>query len=107
PGSRARTQAGRERRERADAAAPCGISQRREPADGTVAPCARRLSHDGDPRTSGPGFGVTMHEDAPEEPLRWRTPRTAFVNTMSDIGHARTSRSFVPRRCWRSPAATP
>jgi protein gp37 len=52
---------------------------------------------DGDPRTSGPGFGVTMHDDVLEEPLRWRTPRVVFVNSMSDIGHARVGRSFAAR----------
>jgi protein gp37 len=56
-----------------------------------------KYQHDGDPRTSGPGFGITMHEDALEQPLRWRTPRTVFVNSMSDIGHARVGRSFVAR----------
>src|SRR6266568_7195209 len=56
-----------------------------------------KYQHDGDPRTSGPGFGVTMHEDALEEPLRWRKPRKVFVNSMSDIGHARVSRPFAAR----------
>jgi hypothetical protein len=44
-----------------------------------------KYQHDGDPRTSGPGFGVTMHADVLEEPLRWRTPRKVFVNSMSDV----------------------
>lgn len=56
-----------------------------------------KYQHDGDPRTSGPGFGVTVHEEALGEPLRWRQPRKVFVNSMSDIGHARVSRSFVAR----------
>lgn len=56
-----------------------------------------KYQRDGDPRTSGPGFGLTMHEDALEEPLHWRTPRVVFVNSMSDIGHARVGRSFVAR----------
>ncbi len=54
-----------------------------------------KYQRDGDPRTSGPGFGVTMHADVLAEPLRWRTPRKVFVNSMSDVGHARISRSFV------------
>jgi len=33
-----------------------------------------KYQRDGDPRTSGPGFGVTMHADVLAEPLRWRTP---------------------------------
>jgi protein gp37 len=40
---------------------------------------------DGDPRTSGPGFGVTTHPTVIDEPLSWRTPRIVFVNSMSDI----------------------
>ena len=56
-----------------------------------------KYQHDGDPRTSGPGFGVTMHDDVLEDRLRWRTPRTVFVNSMSDIGHARVRRDFAAR----------
>jgi protein gp37 len=52
---------------------------------------------DGDPRTSGPGFGVTVHEQAMLEPLRWRTPRKVFVNSMSDVGHARIPRAALAR----------
>lgn len=52
---------------------------------------------DGDPRTSGPGFGVSVHEDVLEVPLHWRRPRRVFVNSMSDIGHARIPRAFVAR----------
>ena len=33
-----------------------------------------KYQNDGDPRTSGPGFGVTVHEGALAAPLRWRTP---------------------------------
>ena len=40
---------------------------------------------DGDPRTSGPGFGVTMHPDALLEPLCWRKPRKVFVDSMADL----------------------
>lgn len=61
---------------------------------------------DGDPRTSGLGFGVAVHPDALEQPLRWRTPRTVFVNSMSDLGHARVPRGFVAR-VFAVMAATP
>jgi hypothetical protein len=50
---------------------------------------------DGDPRTSGPGFAVIVHQDALWEPLRWRKPRVVFVNSMSDLFHARVPGSFV------------
>jgi protein gp37 len=52
---------------------------------------------DGDPRTSGPGFGLTLHEDALTIPLRWRAPRTVFVNSMSDLFHARVPVEFIRR----------
>jgi len=61
---------------------------------------------DGDPRTSGPGFGLAVHEDALRIPLRWRQPRTVFVNSMSDLFHARVPREFVAR-VWAVMAATP
>ena len=61
---------------------------------------------DGDPRTSGPGFGVAVHEDALSTPLRWRAPRTVFVNSMSDLFHARVPATFV-RRVFDVMAATP
>jgi protein gp37 len=50
---------------------------------------------DGDPRTSGPGFAVTWHEASLMEPLGWRSPQMVFVNSMSDVGHARIPRAFV------------
>lgn len=56
---------------------------------------ADKYQVDGDPRTSGPGFGVTTHEAALREPYTWRTPRTVFVNSMSDLFHARVPLSFV------------
>jgi Protein of unknown function (DUF5131) len=52
---------------------------------------------DGDPRTSGPGFGVAMHPDTLSLPLRWREPRIVFVNSMSDLFHARVSDEFIHR----------
>jgi protein gp37 len=56
---------------------------------------AAKYQHDGDPRTSGPGFGVTTHKSALDEPYSWRTPRTVFVNSMSDLFHARVPLAFV------------
>ena len=40
------------------------------------------------------------------EPLSWRKPRTVFVNSMSDLFHARVPREFVAR-VWATMAATP
>lgn len=50
---------------------------------------------DGDPRTSGPGFGLTLHEDALAIPAGWRTPRTVFVNSMSDLFHPEVPLQFI------------
>jgi protein gp37 len=44
-----------------------------------------KYQNDGDPRTSGPGFGITVHREALDEPHRWRQPRVVFVNSMSDL----------------------
>ena len=54
-----------------------------------------RYQVDGDPRTSGPGFGVQTHPDALTAPLRWRQPRRIFVNSMSDLFHARIPVDYV------------
>ena len=43
-----------------------------------------KYQRDGDPRTSGPGFGVTVHPAALGIPRHWREPRLVFVNSMSD-----------------------
>jgi protein gp37 len=61
---------------------------------------------DGDPRTSGPGFGLAVHPDALTEPLRWKKPRRIFVNSMSDLFHARVPREFLVR-VFAVMAATP
>lgn len=61
---------------------------------------------DGDPRTSGPGFGVTLHPDALLEPLRWRKPRKVFVDSMADLMHARVPTDFIAQ-VWAVMALTP
>jgi protein gp37 len=54
-----------------------------------------KYQNDGDPRTSGPGFGITVHREALDEPHRWRQPRVVFVNSMSDLFHARVEIEFI------------
>lgn len=54
-----------------------------------------KYQKDGDPRTSGPGFGVTIHPDALAIPYSWKRPRVVFVNSMSDLFHARVPISFI------------
>ena len=63
-----------------------------------------KYQNDGDPRTSGPG--VTVHPAALDIPRRWRQPRLVFVNSMSDLFHARVPRSFV-REVFQVMAETP
>jgi protein gp37 len=50
---------------------------------------------DGDPRTSGPGFGLAIHPDTLGQPALWTRPRLIFVNSMSDLFHARVPLGFV------------
>jgi protein gp37 len=65
-----------------------------------------KYQNDGDPRTSGPGFALTTHPDTLAEPLRWKKPRKVFVNSMSDLFHARVPREFLAR-VFAVMAATP
>jgi protein gp37 len=65
-----------------------------------------KYANDGDPRTSGPGFGLTLHADTINDPYRWRKPRTVFVNSMSDLFHAKVPLDFV-RRVFEVIEATP
>jgi protein gp37 len=50
---------------------------------------------DGDPMTSGPGFGITTHSDQLELPKTWKAPRTIFVNSMSDLFHPKVPEEFI------------
>lgn len=50
---------------------------------------------DGNPITSGPGFGVTIHPSALAVPAKWRKPRMVFVNSMSDLFHPKVPIGFV------------
>ncbi|MGD0882268.1 MAG: phage Gp37/Gp68 family protein [Acidimicrobiales bacterium] len=56
-----------------------------------------KYQKDGDPRTSGPGFGLTIHPDTLDIPRRWSSPRTIFVNSMSDLFHDRVPLDFIAR----------
>jgi protein gp37 len=56
-----------------------------------------KYQRDGDPKSSGPGFGVTLHADALAEPAHWRKPRRVFVNSMSDLFHEEVPFEFVAR----------
>jgi protein gp37 len=65
-----------------------------------------KYQNDGDPRTSGPGFDLTLHPDTLNAPLAWKKPRKVFVNSMSDLFHARVPLDFV-RQVFEVMASTP
>ncbi|MFJ9777346.1 DUF5131 family protein [Kitasatospora sp. NPDC101157] len=67
---------------------------------------AEKYQADGDARTSGPGFALTLHRDALMVPYGWKNPRTVFVNSMSDLFHAKVPLDFV-RRVFAVMADTP
>jgi protein gp37 len=56
---------------------------------------SEKYRNDGDPRTSGPGFGVAIHPGALAQPSRWTKPRLVFVNSMSDLFHAKVPVGFI------------
>lgn len=64
-----------------------------------------RYQRDGDPKTSGPGFAVTLHPDKLDEPLRWRKPRMVFVNSMSDLFHEEIPDEYIAAVFGRMAAA--
>lgn len=65
-----------------------------------------KYQNDGDPRTSGPGFQLTLHRDVIELPLRWSSPRVIFVNSMSDLFHPGVPVEFITK-VFEVAAATP
>src|SRR3982074_804116 len=65
-----------------------------------------KYQRDGDLRTSGPGFALTLHEDSLELPPPWRDPRVVFVNSMSDLFHDGVDDGFI-RRAFDVMAETP
>src|SRR5712691_5843590 len=41
------------------------------------------------------GFDLRLVPEKPTEPLRWRTPRTIFVNSMSDLFHSAVPDEYI------------
>lgn len=54
-----------------------------------------KYQNDGDPRTSGPGFRLTLHPDVVAAPRSWSRGRTVFVNSMSDLFHDDVPVGFI------------
>jgi len=59
---------------------------------------SRRLVAMGQPRYRN-GFKVTLQPDVLELPLKWRLPRTIFVNSMSDLFHHDIPESYI-KKCF-------
>lgn len=57
---------------------------------------AKRLQAMGQPNYAN-GFGLAVHEHVLELPLRWKTPRVIFVNSMSDLFHKDVSLAFIKK----------
>jgi protein gp37 len=57
---------------------------------------AKRLHAMDNPRYRN-GFKVALHADLIDAPLRWRAPRTVFVNSMSDLFHESVPLEFIAR----------
>ena len=54
-----------------------------------------KYQNDGDPRTSGPGFRLTVHPATLDDPRRWTKPRMIFVDSMSDLFHKDVPDSYI------------
>ena len=61
---------------------------------------------DGDPRTSGPGFKLTVHDETLDAPASWSGSKVVFVNSMSDLFHDEVPLDFI-RRVFGVIEATP
>jgi len=55
---------------------------------------AKRLQAMGQPNYVN-GFKLTMHPQALEKPLEWKTPQVIFVNSMSDLFHKEVPLDFI------------
>jgi protein gp37 len=67
---------------------------------------AAKYQRDGAARTSGPGFGLTLHPETLKIPFTWHSPRRVFVNSMSDLFHDQVPLAFI-RETFRVMEETP
>jgi protein gp37 len=54
-----------------------------------------KYQNDGDTRTSGPGFGLSIHPETLAIPRTWASPRLIFVNSMSDLFHPKVPVAYI------------
>lgn len=66
---------------------------------------AKRLTAMGSARYVN-GFAPTLHDDLIDLPVRWKKPRTVFVNSMSDLFQEAVPDDFI-RRVFATMAACP
>jgi len=57
---------------------------------------AKRLQKAGQPNYAQ-GFKLTVHEHTLLLPMRWKSPRLIFVNSMSDLFHKKVSSEFIQK----------
>lgn len=57
---------------------------------------AKRLQAMGQPNYIN-GFHLSLHENALEKPLEWKTPQMIFVNSMSDLFHKDVPLDFIQK----------
>src|ERR1043166_3201446 len=57
---------------------------------------AKRLQAMGTPKYAN-GFKLTLQREALELPLKWKKPRTIFVNSMSDLFHKDVPFDYIQR----------
>jgi len=57
---------------------------------------AIRLKATGAPKYAN-GFGLTLHEDVLDLPLKWKKPHSVFVNSMSDLFHKDVPVEFIQK----------
>ena len=55
---------------------------------------AKRLQAMGQPNYAN-GFQLTLHDHVLQAPLKWKTPRIIFVNSMSDLFHEDVPLDFI------------
>ena len=59
---------------------------------------AKRLQAMGQPRYAD-GFRLTLQPDLVDAPLRWKSPKVIFVNSMSDLFHQDVPSNYI-RKCF-------
>ena len=57
---------------------------------------AKRLKAMGSPNYQN-GFKLTLHEHVIYLPLAWKSPKTIFVNSMSDLFHEKIPVAFIKK----------